>query len=145
MNLITWLSVTCLVPVLLCWNWLRRKNKRLEQPNSSFGPPATSLSVAQRRAIVRECVVQQHRAFMLVWFAVALGVILAAIVVGFFIVSKEHTITSLTSLGGLAGDFSLATSALKLYHSSNQQLERALVNIEGGQDLPLALSANQGS
>jgi hypothetical protein len=107
---------------------------RLSQPIVSFGTTATPSSVGQRRVIVRHCIVQQRWAFALVWFAVALGIILATLVVTFVIMAREFTTASVSSLAGLICDFSLAGSALRLYQLSNAHLDKALADIESKSD-----------
>jgi hypothetical protein len=130
-HLTLWISIICVIPTAFFWKRLRRMNSRLSHSLvSSFGPTDPPPSVAQREVIVRECITQNRRAFALVCASVVLGIILSTLVVGFFVVSKEFTFASMSSLAALVSDFSVAGSALKLYQASNAHLEKALAAIQ---------------
>jgi hypothetical protein len=121
----------CLIAGFIWWYRLSRVQSRLQAPVVSFGQAKAALTSEERSAIIGELLRQQRWAFALVWFAVALGIVLSGYLIGQVVFSRRFERAEWEGMVGLAGDISVAGGAFRLYKTSAGQLDKIL-EIVGG-------------
>jgi hypothetical protein len=132
---VTIIAVLGCVVVGLCWWYsLWQSQRRLATPLVSFGAHVRSLSAAERKVLINEHLRQQRWAFALVWFAVAVGVVLGGLLLQRLLFVEHLSRKELEGAVGLVGDISVAGGAFKLYKNSAKRLQEILEIALGGHE-----------
>ena len=120
---ITIAVLLAVVAALVWWYKLLDSDRRLENPAVSFGAEGRALTEAEREVLINEHLRQQRWAFGLVWFAVAVGVVISALLLDRLLFLDHPSRKELAGMIGLIGDISVAGGAFKLYKKSAQRLQ----------------------
>ena len=104
---------------------LRRAEKRHEHPIVQFGPRKRSDTTEEERKLLFHNYLKQQRwSFWLLWFTVALGVVIAASLIGRLIVAREMNIATISTVIGFAGDIWLGKKAKDMDKAASARLEK---------------------
>jgi hypothetical protein len=103
---------------------LFRRERELKFAFVNFGDKKTPMTKENSSVLFLEYVRQQRMAFGLLWFAVAVGIILAVTLVLQAIFGELNLGRSGTEALALTGDGGLAAGAFSVYRSASQRVER---------------------
>ena len=107
---------------------LSRGKTRQTYPIGEFGEKK-SPTKEESKALFRAYLTQQRMAFALVWFAVALGIVFAAVLVGRSVLAPRLDLTMVSTGLGLVGDIWLGNRAWSLYTVASGKVEKALTSL----------------
>src|SRR5947208_7857794 len=124
MELITLLALS---GIAVFWFYhLAQLQRTMRAPIVSFGRAPLNISLAEREAVLIECLRQQRWAFALVWFAVVVGIVLSVFLLSRAFSEIQLSRRDILSTIGLVGDISVAGGALRLYRLSTQDVRQVL-------------------
>jgi len=92
------------------------------------------LSPAEREVLFFEVVRQQRRAYGLLWFAVAIGIVLSTTTIARVVLAPGLDLELLGSAIALAGDLTLGTFAKRLYDTTSKRLDKLVQAMTGSGD-----------
>jgi hypothetical protein len=98
-------------------------DRRQSHPTGSFGREQTAASANERHLLIIAYATQQRWSFVLVFAAVAIGIVLAATVVTRAIMMDRLDPKTLSSVAGIAADLWLGRRAWQLYQTASKRLE----------------------
>lgn len=120
--------LACFLALIASAFWafmLSAAERRLSIPLGTFGGKS-GMGEAERGALFRQYLVQQKWSFGLVWFCVAIGIILSASLVARLIFQRNLDIQSASAACGVVGDLWFGRYAWKIYSTTSKRIESLL-------------------